>query len=175
MLSLTFFALSLFANLGIQIFNYIRGAGSKWRKTVFALGILSIMGMALTFWWNATQVRLVQWSALDSSTTDKLATRIKDIRPHQIMVACAGLYCRDLADNLVAALNKGGWNATPHHGGGLGVDGVVGLRLDQCGPDAVALQRAIQDITALAVECVPLPPNIPTPAVIGLTVGTKPF
>lgn len=116
-----------------------------------------------------------RWGSLSPSQIATLATRVKSIPPRSAVVACESVNCRDLADDFVTALNSGRWKASPLHSGGIGITGVMGLRIDQDGPAAVALQQAIEDTTGLKVVCIPLPKNIPEPETIYLIVGAKPF
>ena len=116
-----------------------------------------------------------QWAPISAPQAATLTARLKLLPLGRVVVACASVYCRDLADGLVASIHDAGWNVRPRHGGGLGVDGVTGIDIDQDTPTAVELRDAIENTTGLKVALHPLPAGYAPPPEIWLVIGTKPF
>jgi hypothetical protein len=116
------------------------------------------------------------WPSLTNAQASALAARVHFIPPEEIVVACETLKCRDLADGIAEILRTTpGCKVSIIHGGGIGISGVTGIRLNPREPATEALRDAIESTTPLQVTIGPdsrqqlgTQPSL-------LVVGSKPF
>jgi hypothetical protein len=92
-----------------------------------------------------------QWEPLTQTELAALITRLKGLSQQQIGLACATPYCKGLTDQLVIAFTKADWHPILHHGGGIGVDGVLGIVVDSCNGTSEAVKDAFEAVTPLRV------------------------
>jgi hypothetical protein len=114
-----------------------------------------------------------RWAPLKAQERAALEARLRELPGQQIGIACATPDCVELADNIHGDFQLGGWQPDPvYHGGGIGIDGLTGIRVDACGGTATKLKTIIEAVTKLKVEA------IDEPTCSGkaeLIVGLKPF
>lgn len=117
-----------------------------------------------------------RWPALTTAEASAFAARAASLPPEDIIVACETVNCKDLADGLANILNGNpGWHVNILHGGGLGITGVTGIRLDPNEPATVSLKDVIEATTSLTVTMGPdTRKNMSNNQSI-LVIGNKPF
>lgn len=84
---------------------------------------------------------------LTSSERSALAKVLAKSAKGSITVACAGIWCAGLALDVTEAFRRGGWKVSPHDRGGIGVDGVSGIRINACGFAGRSVEKAIRRAT----------------------------
>lgn len=113
-----------------------------------------------------------KWRALDPQQESALIARLKEISAQRIGIACATPACKELADQLAHAFRRAGWTPVPHHGGGMGVDGVTGIVVDSCNGTSRVIKIAIEEATGLGLDA---HEDVGCAANDFLVVGEKPF
>jgi hypothetical protein len=125
----------------------------EWRKRAFRIAGVIVLAIGLFQAWNdqynlrleaerrlatttpsaqlQAELDAVRWSPLSDRQMTDLRARLRAIGSQKIELACASVNCRELTDSLAAAFRGGGWTVDIHHGGGLGVDGVLGISIAQ--------------------------------------------
>lgn len=71
-----------------------------------------------------------------------------------ITIACAGLYCKHLADDVAALFSAEKWKVNRINHGGMGIDGVVGLRANSCGLQEEKVRDTVEWATTRKVKTV---------------------
>jgi hypothetical protein len=72
------------------------------------------------------------WKPLTSAEKTGVARELKKLKIGMITIACAGTWCKVFSDDVAALFKDAGWHVTLLHHGGLGIDGVAGIRIDSC-------------------------------------------
>lgn len=84
-----------------------------------------------------------------------LATALQQSPPGVVAhVACAGPWCTALASDIAALLEHAKWLVTRDNGGGLGIDGVVGIRINSCGFQQDVVRDLIESTTKRKVDVI---------------------
>lgn len=63
--------------------------------------------------------------------------------PATLTIACAGAWCQRTGDDLAQAFERAGWKVVRMNQGGLGIDGVRGVRVHPCDPAGAKLAAAL--------------------------------
>lgn len=69
-------------------------------------------------------------------------------------VACAGAWCTALANDLAILLDHAKWVVIRDNGGGLGIDGVSGIRVNSCGFQQDVVRDLIESSTKRKVDVI---------------------
>lgn len=159
-----------------------------WRPRLFrAAGIIAILVSCFQAWdyqylgrlkaeQNASAAFVPEyWPSLSKDEKEKLIAALKLIPSQTITVACETLACKALSDDLVDALNQGGWNANVMHSGGIGITGTTGISLDPNETGSRNLKEAIEQTTNLKITIGPDRRQDYGSDPEFLVVGTKPF
>ena len=115
---------------------------------VASLGVVLLLGIGAN---AATGV--LAWAPLTTQEQTNLSTELRGTSG-KIMIACAGDYCRALADGVAGIFARAGWQVSRVNHGGLGISGIVGMRADSCGIGAAKLRAAIEKATPRKIEVV---------------------
>ncbi len=91
---------------------------------------------------------------LSATERGALQDDLRKAKPGQVTVACGGTWCARLAGDVRGVFAAAGWKVTPINHGGLGIDGVAGLRVTACGFKAGAVGEAIRKATSRPVEVI---------------------
>jgi hypothetical protein len=115
-----------------------------------------------------------RWDRLTASEIGTLQNRLYAITPRLLFIACETPNCADLADSFREAFAAAGWpQIEVHHGGGLGISGVVGIFIDLGDDKGRQIKDAIESSTTLRVL---INSNNPINEYrTQIVVGTKPF
>jgi len=83
-----------------------------------------------------------------------LADYLSKAKAGNVTVICAGPFCRALADDVVALFQSENWKVKTITHGGLGIDGVTGIRVNSCGMAGAAIADALKHATIRKVEMI---------------------
>lgn len=84
-----------------------------------------------------------------------LATGLQNAPPGVVAhVACAGSWCTELAEDIAVLLEHAKWSVTRDRNGGLGVDGVTGIRINSCGYQQDLVRDLIEGSTKRKVDVI---------------------
>lgn len=137
--------------------------------------IAAALGLAL-FAFPALAADIIRaWPPLNPRERASLADVLKKSDKARIVIACGSVYCSKLAAGVEKAFETAGWKVSKVHHGGLGIDGVTGLRLTGCGMSPHALAIALQKITARNVQTIAEPNCTPNEPELMLVIGEREF
>lgn len=111
---------------------------------------LSLAAVALVPW----QAIAAPWAPLTQVETAALTKELKGGPPGSITIACGSAACSALEKSVAAVFAVIGWHVTQINHGGLGIDGVQGLRVDSCGVAADEVKAAVERTTTRKIVVV---------------------
>lgn len=103
-----------------------------FRKTLIALSILAALPAFA--------------DGLNKKQSDVLMKALAGSQPGDIVLACAHPECSLIATEVAAAFVGAKWNVTSIRHGGLGIDGIIGIRIEYCGIKPAKITDTIRDM-----------------------------
>jgi uncharacterized protein YjeT (DUF2065 family) len=169
----------------------------EWRKRAFRIAGVIVLAIGFFQVWNdqyksrleaerrlaattpsaqlQAELDAVRWNPLSDPQMMDLRERLRVIGSQKIELACASVNCRELTDSLATAFRGAGWTVGIHHGGGLGVDGVLGISIDPNDQLTQSIKAAIDGATTLTANLTATRREDFGNGPVWLVVGTKPF
>lgn len=94
------------------------------------------------------------WAPLSAAEMAAFERALERTVPGSITIACASTKCRALQKGIAILFAAANWKVTKINHGGLGIDGVVGLRVNSCGIQERKLKQFIESATDRKVEAI---------------------
>lgn len=104
-----------------------------------------------------------QHAPLSALETHNLTAALAQAKRGEVTIICAGDWCRDLAANVSAVFHAAKWKVHDENVGGMGVDGVKGIRLDVQGIDGKSVAELLKRSTNRHIDFIDVGATQPWP------------
>src|SRR5271168_4932357 len=113
-----------------------------------ALSVIIFLSLSV-----ATFAQEASWKPLTNGEIAAVRNALTstEVKGH-LTIACGGSWCKEISISLEGIFEQAGWKIKKIHHGGLGIDGVEGIRIDSCGVQEKLMHDVLAKLKSRKIE-----------------------